>query len=54
MANIFAEIDSLERTTLNVRRTTLVDDLYHWPLWGAVISGSLILLLHQTFLRRYP
>lgn len=54
MANIFSEIDRLEKTKLIVHRSTLVEELYHWPLWGAVISGTLILLLHQTLLRRYP
>jgi len=54
MENIFSEIDRLEKTKLNVRRSTLIDELYHWPLWGAVISGVLTFLLHQTLLRRYP
>ncbi len=54
MSNIFAEIDRLEKTKLNVRKRTLVEELYHWPLWGAIASGMLALLLHQTLLRRYP
>jgi Ca-activated chloride channel family protein len=54
LASIFNEIDRLEKSKLNVRRSTLIDELYHWPLWGAVITGALTLLLHQTLLRRYP
>lgn len=54
MANILTEIDQLEKTKLNVRRSTLIDELYHWPLWGAVVSGALTMLLQQTLLRRYP
>ncbi|HWB06637.1 MAG TPA: VWA domain-containing protein [Verrucomicrobiales bacterium] len=54
MSNIFNEIDQLEKTKLVVRKRTLIDELYQWPLWGAVITGTLTLLLHQTLLRRYP
>lgn len=54
MERIFAEIDRLEKTKLIVRRSTLIDELYHWPLWGAVVSGFLTLALHHTLLRRYP
>ena len=54
MDNIFREIDQLEKTKLIVRRSTLIDELYHWPLWGAVITGFLTLVLHHTLLRRYP
>lgn len=54
MDNIFSEIDRLEKTKLIIRRSTLIDELYHWPLWGAVISGFLTLILHHTLLRRYP
>ncbi len=54
MESIFNEIDRLEKTKLNVRRSLLIEELYHWPLWGAVITGALGLLLHQTLLRRYP
>ena len=54
MERIFAEIDQLEKTKLIVHRSTLIDELYHWPLWGAVISGVLTIMLHHTLLRRYP
>lgn len=54
MESIFNEIDQLEKTKLNVRRSLLVDELYHWPLWAAVITAVTGLLLHQTLLRRYP
>jgi Ca-activated chloride channel family protein len=54
MTNIFEEIDRLEKTKLSVRKRTLTDELYHWPLWGAFITATLTLMLHQTLLRRYP
>lgn len=54
MEKIFAEIDRLEKTKLDVRRTTKVEELFHRPLWVAVLSAALTFLLHQTFLRRYP
>lgn len=54
MSNIMAEIDRLEKKQLNIRRSTTVDELYSWPLWAAVGSAVMTLLLHQTLLRRYP
>ncbi len=54
MTSIFAEIDQLEKTKLQIRKRTLTDELYIWPLWGAVAMVSVTLLLHQTLLRRYP
>lgn len=54
MERIFQEIDRLEKTQLNIRRNTLVNDLYQWPLTGAVACGALALLLRQTVLRRGP
>ena len=54
LANIFTEIDRLETKQLVVRRTTHIDEFYHWPLWAAVANAALALILHQTWLRRYP
>ncbi len=54
MDNIFKEIDQLEKKQVAIRRTTRVDEFYHWPLWGAVASAMLGIVLHQTLLRRYP
>ena len=54
MESIFREIDRLEKTKLNVRRTTLIDELFTFPLWGAVAVAGLGLLARQTVLRRYP
>lgn len=54
MTSIFSEIDRLEQKQISIRRTTRVDEFYAWPLWGAVASAVLTLLLHQTLLRRYP
>lgn len=54
MANIFNEIDRLEKTKLNIRRSINVDELYHWPLCAAVGLALLTIVLHQTLLRRYP
>jgi Ca-activated chloride channel homolog len=54
MEKIFAEIDRLEKTKMDVRRTTRVEELFRMPLWAAVVSAIATLLLHQTLLRRYP
>ncbi len=54
MDSIFKEIDRLEKTKLNVRRSTLIDELFMYPLWGAVGVAGLGLLARQTILRRYP
>jgi Ca-activated chloride channel homolog len=54
MEKIFAEIDRLEKTKMDVRRTTRTEELYAWPLWTAVLSAALTFILHQTLLRRYP
>jgi Ca-activated chloride channel family protein len=54
MSSIFNEIDQLEKKKVAMRRTTHVDEFYHWPLWGALASAMLGIVLHQTLLRRYP
>jgi Ca-activated chloride channel family protein len=54
MEKIFAEIDRLEKTKLEVHRTTHTEELFSRPLWFAVISAAIVFLLHQTLLRRYP
>jgi Ca-activated chloride channel homolog len=54
MVNIFAEIDRLEKTKLNIRRNTLVDELYQWPLTCAALLALLAVFLGQTLLRRNP
>jgi len=54
MSSIFNEIDQLEKKKVAMRRTTQVDEFYHWPLWGALASALLGIVLHQTLLRRYP
>ena len=54
LAKIFAEIDRLEKTKLNVRRHTEIDELYHWPLAAASICLVLAIILGQTLLRRNP
>ncbi len=54
LENIFAEIDRLEKTKLNIRRNTLVDELYHWPLSAAAACALLGVVLGQTLLRRNP
>jgi hypothetical protein len=54
MESIFKEIDRLEKTKLNVRRSTLIDELFMYPLWSAVGVAGLGLLARQTILRRYP
>jgi Ca-activated chloride channel family protein len=54
LANIFKEIDRLEKTKLNIRRNTLVDELYYYPLMAAAGCAFLAVLLGQTLLRRNP
>jgi Ca-activated chloride channel family protein len=54
LAKIFAEIDRLEKTKLNVRRNTLIDELYQWPLTAAAVCALLAVVLGQTLLRRNP
>lgn len=54
LAKIFAEIDRLEKTKLNVRRNTLIEELYHWPLAAAAVCLLLAVILGQTLLRRNP
>jgi Ca-activated chloride channel family protein len=54
LANIFKEIDRLEKTKLNIRRNTLIDELYYYPLMAAVVCAFLAVLLGQTLLRRNP
>jgi hypothetical protein len=54
LAKIFAEIDRLEKTKLNVRRNTLIDEMYQWPLTAAAACALLAVVLGQTLLRRNP
>ncbi len=54
MEDIFREIDGLEKTRLSVHRTTRVDELFHWPLWGAVACGFMALAASTLLFRRYP
>ncbi len=54
MESIFKEIDSLEKTKLSVRRQTRVEELFHRPLWVAVVCGFLALLGSHVLFRRYP
>ncbi|MES2706968.1 MAG: VWA domain-containing protein [Verrucomicrobiota bacterium] len=54
MEKIFAEIDRLEKTKLNIRKTTIVEPLYQWPLSVGTAGALLSLLLGQTLLRRNP
>lgn len=54
LANIFEEIDRLEKTKLNIRRNTLVDELYYWPLSAAALCALFSVILAQTLLRRNP
>ncbi|RYD29857.1 MAG: VWA domain-containing protein [Verrucomicrobiaceae bacterium] len=54
MEKIFKEIDDLEKTKLNIRRTTIVEPLYQWPLGAATAFALISLFLSQTVLRRNP
>jgi Ca-activated chloride channel homolog len=54
MEDIFREIDRLEKSRLNVRRTTHIDELYHYPLWAALSTGLLGLVWSHSLGRRFP
>lgn len=54
MEKIFAEIDRLEKTKLNIRRTTIIEPLYQWPLSAGAAGAILSLILSQTLFRRNP
>jgi Ca-activated chloride channel family protein len=51
---IFEEIDQLEKTKLKVKRHLQVDELFAYPLAGALLAAVLGVLLYQVFGRRYP
>lgn len=54
LERVFEEIDSLEKTALDVNRFTITDEAFMpWAL-AAVILYSLALLLRLTILRRIP
>ena len=54
LKDVFAEIDSLEKTTLDVNRYTRADeDFMKWAL-AAVVLYATTLILRLTLLRRLP
>lgn len=54
LANIFNEIDSLEKTTLDVNKYTRTDENFMPWILGALCAVVLQLLIRYTLLRRIP
>lgn len=54
LSKVFEEIDSLEKTKLDVSRHTRTDEDFMPYVWGALILLSLQLLLRHTLFRRIP
>lgn len=54
LERIFAEIDQLEKTKLDVDRYTRVDENFMPWVWIAVSALGLMLLIRYTILRRIP
>jgi Ca-activated chloride channel family protein len=54
LANIYQEIDRLERTEVKLRRLTTYEPLFHWPLLAATALLALEFLLAATRYRRIP
>lgn len=54
LSEIFREIDQLEKTTVNVHRHTLTDELFHRPLIVAFLCGFAAAGLQYTVFRRHP
>ena len=54
LKEVFAEIDRLEKTLLDVDRYSRLDENYMPWAWGALAAYSLMLLLRYVVLRRIP
>jgi Ca-activated chloride channel family protein len=54
MQNIFSEIDKLEKTTVQYKKTQEYSDLYPWFLTAGLALVSLEMLLGQTVWRKLP
>jgi Ca-activated chloride channel family protein len=54
LAGVFREIDSLEKTKIDINRFTRYTEKYFPYLWTAIILYFLSLLLGRTWLRRLP
>lgn len=54
LKHVFQEIDSLEKSTIDVNSVTLTQEEFMPWLWGAFIALALSLLLRYTIIRRIP
>lgn len=54
LREVFAEIDSLEKTKLNVNTYTQTEEAFMPWLWLSIVAYGLFLLLRYTVLRRIP
>lgn len=54
LQNIYARIDKLERSEVEVSTRTRYEEQFHWPLSIALVLLFLALLLRHTLLRTFP
>ncbi|MFM7604412.1 MAG: VWA domain-containing protein [Prosthecobacter sp.] len=54
LAEVFSTIDKLEKTKIERRKFTEVEELFHWPLYAAAVCLLLALLLSVLFLQTAP
>jgi len=54
MENIFSEIDKLEKSTVQYKKTQEYTDLYPWFLTAGLALVSVEMVLAQTAWRRLP
>lgn len=54
LENVFAEIDKLEKTKLDVERFTRTDENFMPWVWTALAAMGLVVLMRYTILRRVP
>jgi hypothetical protein len=54
LAEVFSTIDKLEKTKIERRKFTEVEELFHWPLYAAAACLLLAMLLSVLFLQTAP
>lgn len=54
LAEVFSTIDKLEKTKIERRKFTEVEELFHWPLYAAAACLLLAMLLSVLFLHTAP
>ncbi len=54
LAQIYDEIDKLEKTEIKVKKYTEYNEMFHWPLLLAILLLLAELVLSRTLLRKIP